>query len=358
LTQPPAFSRHTLVDAQHQNIPAAQFLHPAHWQATGQLTWRYEDMSQPVTSYAITYNPTGPEWVEMLPIESFYWLEPAWGFQQPGSKKLGQYLLQPMRPEDAMSRWIIPRYRGNRPNLQVVHLQPAPQLPQQLSIPSQVPLYGVMATIEYTENGQQVEEEIYGAVAYHQPIPGAITQTNWGFARLFCFRAKKGELATVRPLCWRVMQSWQTNPAWEQQVYHPMMQQMQQQFQQYIQAGYDQINAANQMSRMISAQNDQFYRHQQERRDTDWQRHQQHMQENASSYGQFSQTDAFGDMMMGRETYHDPYYTEGSQHYGYNDYVWTNGQGEYQYSNDANFDPNINCSQNWTLMQKKNVGDK
>jgi hypothetical protein len=357
VTPPPSFARHTVVDAQHQNIPAAQFLYPSQWQATSQLTWRYEDMSQPVTSYAIAYNPAGPEWVEMLPIESFYWLEPAWGFQQPGSKKFGQYLLQPMRPEDALSRWVIPRHRGNRPGLRIVQLQPLPHLPQQLSFSAQVPPYGVMATLEYTENNQLMEEEIYGVVVYHQPVPGAIIQTNWGFARLFCFRAKKGGLDAVRPLCWRVAQSWQMNPAWEQQVYNSVMQQMQQQFQQYIQAGYDQINAATQMSRMISAGNDQFYRHQQERREADWQRHQQNMQQ-ANNYGQFTQTDAFGDMMMGRETYHDPYYADGSQHYGYNDYVWTNSQGEYQYSNDANFDPNTGSSQNWTLIQKKNVGDK
>jgi hypothetical protein len=321
------------------------------------VTWRYEDVSQPVTIHAITWNPAGAEWVEILPAESFYWLEPNYGFNQPGSYKFGQYLLQPMHPEEAMSRWVVPRIRGNRHGLQILTVQPLPGLPQQLPLPSlQVPLYGVMATVAYTENGQAIEEEIYGVMLVHPPVPGATVQTNWGFIRLFCFRAAKSGLAAVRPLCWNVVQSVQNNPAWEQQVYNPVQQQLHQGFQQYIQAGYDQINAATQMSKMISAQNDAFYQGQQQRRDANWQSHEQRKQED--TYGQYTKEDAFGDMIMGRESYHDPFYKHGTEHYGYSQFVWTNGQGEYQRTDDPNFDPNIGSNQNWTLMQKKNIGDK
>jgi hypothetical protein len=351
-----------IIDAAHQNAPVAQFSFPGNWKAASQVNWKYENISQPVTIYSIAYNPNGVDWVEMLPIESFYWLQPDYGFDQPGSFKFGQFFLQPMRPEDAMVHWIVPRFRGNRQNMRVKQVQSLPQLPQQLKIPGQqVPLYGVVAKIEYLENAKAIEEEVYGVMVVQPGIPsygagGTITQTNWGFMRLFCFRAEKGQLDENRNTYWQIMQSIQTNPDWEQKIYNPIMQQMQVSFQQHLQAGYDQINAATQISRMISAQNNSFYQQQEQNRNADWQAFEQkRLQENQAN-GTYTKEEAFGDAMMGQEAYHDPYYQYGSKHSGYNQYVWTNSQGEYQYSNDANFDPNLGATQSWTLMQKKNTG--
>lgn len=356
------WAQHQLTDTTHNNTPVATFNFPQSWKATGQVNWKYENISQPVTVYSVAYNPSGAEWVEMLPIESFYWLQPSYGFEQPGSFKFGQFFLQPMQPEDAMTRWIVPRFRGNRQNLQVKQVQQLPQLAQQLKIPvQQVPLYGVVAKIEYVENGNSIEEEIYGVMVVQPGIPsygagGTIVQTNWGFMRLFCFRAEKGKLEQTKAVCWQIMHSIQVNPAWEQQVCAPVMQQIQQQFQQYLQAGYDQINAATQMSKMISAQNDSFLQQQEQKRNDDWKAFEQKKQQEAQAYGNYTKEEAFGDALMGQEAYKDPYYQYGSKHSGYNQYVWTNGQGEYQYSNDANFNPNIGGTQNWSLMEKKNIG--
>ena len=360
-TATPQWAEFQLPDTAHKTI-VAKFNYPSNWQATGQVVWKYENVSQPVTLYSCAYNPNGVEWVEMLPVESFYWMEPNYGFDQPGSFKFGQFFLQPMRPEDTMAKWIVPRFRGNRQNLQLKQVQAAPHLPQQLKLPQQqVPLYGVVAQIEYSENGKAIEEEIYGVMIVNQGIPtygagGMITQTNWGFMRLLCFRAEKGQLAQVRPICWKIVESVQANPAWEQQVCTPIMQQIQQQFQAHLQAGYDQINAATQMSKMISAQNDQFLQRQEQKRNDDWNSYQQKKQQDAQSAGAYTKEEAFGDALMGQEAYNDPYYQYGSKHSGYNQYVWTNGQGEYQYSNDANFNPNLGATQNWSLMEKKNTG--
>jgi hypothetical protein len=360
----PAFdATHEIADMQHGNTPVARFSFPSQWKASSQVTWKYENIAQPVSIYAVAYNPSGPEWVEMLPVESFYWLQPNFGFDQPGSFKFGQFLLQPMPVEEVMSRWIVPRYRGNRQGLSINKVQPLPNLPKELNMTNQqAPLYGVVASIEYNENGKTIEEEIYGVMIVQQAPPtygsgGTIIQTNWGFARLFCFRAEKDKLEGNRPGYWKIIQSVKANPGWEQQVCAPIMQQIQQGFQQHLQAGYDQINAATRMSQMISAQNDSFLQHQQQKRNADAQAWEQKKQQEAQSQAGYTKEDAFGDTIMGRETYHDPYYQYGSQHSGYNQYVWTNGQGEYQYSNDANFDPNLGAVQGWTLMQKKNVGD-
>ncbi len=353
---------HTIIDTQNRQTPVAHFTVPGNWKASSQVKWIWENVSQPVTVYSIAYNPEGVEWVEMLPMESFYWLEPNFGFDRPGSFKMGQFFLQPMPAVEAMNRWLVPRYRGNRQQLRVVDVQRVPGLEKKMNIPAQqLPLEGVMAKIEYLENGKQIEEELYGLMVVQQAPPsygtaGTIIQTNWGFIRTFCFRAEKGNLDKLRSDCWGIVQSIKANPTWEQQVYTPLIQQIQQGFQQYLQAGYDQINAATRMSQMISAQNNSFLQQQQQRRDDESRIYEQRKQQEAQDYGKYTKEEAFGDMLMGRESYNDPYFQYGSQHTGYNQYVWTDGQGKYQYSNDANFDPNIGGTQSWTLMEKKTVG--
>ena len=354
---------HQVTDLQHRSFPVAQFTYPSNWKASSQVTWNYSNISHPVTVYAIAYDPAGHGWVEMLPVESFYWLQPYYGYDRPGSFKLGQFLLQPMPAEEAMTKWIIPRYRGNRQGLRVVTCEPRSSLISELGDASpKAPSYGVATRIEYSENGILIEEEFLGLMIVQQAPPtygsgGTIVQTNWGFTRLICFRAEKGKLDALLLDYWKIVKSVKANPNWETQVINPILQQMQQSFQQHLQAGYDQINAATRMSQMISAQNDAFLQQQQQKREAEAVAWEKQKQQEAQSQGSYTKEEAFGDAMMGRETYHDPYYQQGSQHSGYHQYVWTNGQGEYQYSNDANFDPNLGAGQNWSLMQKKNIGE-
>jgi hypothetical protein len=51
-------------------------------------------------------------------------------------------------------------------------------------------------------------------------------------------------------------------------------------------------------------------------------------------------------------TYEDPYWGESQQSNLY-DYVWTDGQGNYQPTNDASYDPNVGATTNWQLMQRR-----
>lgn len=57
---------------------------------------------------------------------------------------------------------------------------------------------GAVIRIRCVDSGEPLEEEFFG-VKLTRDVPnygpmGVITQTNWGFIRLFSFRARRGEL--------------------------------------------------------------------------------------------------------------------------------------------------------------------
>jgi hypothetical protein len=363
--QGPRPNVHQMIDQQH-GVPVAAFEHPNGWQAQSYVEWNFQNHSLPVRMFARTFDPQSRALIEFYPVEGFYWIDPNMGFQQIGQETGGMYLFQPMPAGDALVRWVIPKYRGQAMNVRIIGVSPLPQLEQMLNLPHNAqanpqgqPLRdGAYARIEYMENGTPIEEEFYGLRAAYQGIPtygaaGTLVQYNWGFERLYSFRAEKGRLEEMRNTFWSVVRSTRVNPAWEQ-LYAQVLQQMQQQFNQHIQAGYENIAAASRLSQQISANNQAWLDNQQHQREASY--HSDQMRRQQEQQSGYTTNDAFGDYIMGRETYHDPNNQYGTQH-GYHNYVWTDSQGNYQYSDDANFNPNINSSANWTLMQKKQVGD-
>lgn len=342
---------HQVIDRQHGNVVAWVFEHPADWQARSHVAWSFEHPSLPVISYAAAFNPAGLEAVEFFPVEMFFWVEPSYGFYQPGQIVQGQAALPPMPAADALARWVIPRYRGQRPGLRIAGIDRVPPLGPRIGFnPPGGSGEDVCARLEYPENGRTVEEELYGVkisvnVPYYGP-QGAMMQTNWGFARLFSFRAEKGALDGRRELFWRIAGSARANPLWEQ-LYGQILQKLKAEFDQYLQAGYSQIQAAAQLSRSISANNDAMLSLFAQQRQAAWQSDAARRDSSGSS-----STDAFSDSIRGVETVADPYYGESKQDSNYQ-YHWTDGFGSYRHSNDPFFNPNIGSNQSWTLMPKK-----
>jgi hypothetical protein len=209
---------------------------------------------------------------------------------------------------------------------------------------------GVVVRIEYLDDGAPCEEEFFGVkltqdVPYHGPM-GMMTQTNWGFIRLFSFRARRGELDALGATFWRTAASLRMNPRWEL-LYAQVMQQLQLQFNQFIQAGYDQIQAAGQLSRTISANNDAWLSAFEQQRQAA-----AHISASSTSSSSRSPNEGFSEYIRGVETMEDSQWGESQQDYTYR-YHWTDGFGNYQHSNDAFFNPNIGSSQNWTFMEPK-----
>lgn len=345
------FMLHQVIDRQHNGVVASVFEYPATWQARSDVIWNFQNYNFPLTTFAQVFNPAGTEALESLPAELYSWVNEGLGVYIPGQDYYGTPFLMPMSAADALTRWVIPKYRGNRPGLRIVGSAPVPQLPQKLNMnPGGVQTEDVCVKVEYTENGRLFEEEFYG-MKFSQDVPyygpqGMTIQTNWGFARLFTFRAEKGALDAARETLWRIAGSVKVNPRWEQ-IYAQVMQQIKMMFDQQLQAGYANIQSAAEMSNASSANNDAMLASFEQQRQAAQQS--SHARNDASDR---SSSDAFDDYIRGVETVNDPYYGQSQQDANYQ-YHWTDGFGKYQSSNDPFFNPNTGSTQNWTIMEPK-----
>ena len=340
MTSPDRLVLHQVLDPQHGNVVAAVFEAPAGWTVRSGVWWNFQNVSFPVLAGAKVAAPDGIDAFEFLPAESFYWLQPDYGMCQPGANQLGQTCMPPMSAADAFGRWVIPKHRGRAPGLKILSMTPRHDV-------APPPAEGILATIEYVDNGRPIEESFVGArvqqnVPYYGP-QGMTMQINWGFAKLFCFRSAKGRLAERTGPFQRIAGSLRVNPLWER-LCADVMRRLQAQFDQFIAAGYSQIQAAGQLSRQISANNDALLAGFEQQR-------QAAASHSRPSGSERSPADGFSDYMRGVETVNDPYTGTSQQDYNYQ-YHWTDGSGNYQHSNDPFFNPNIGSGLNWTLMER------
>jgi len=335
---------HQVIDQKHNSVVASVFEHPADWKAQSEVIWNFQNLTMPAIARALVSNPAGLEAVEFFPGELFFWVEPNYGYYQPGQVIQGVACLPPMKAVEAMTNWVIPKHR-RRPGVRVVGGGVVPQLAQKIGLRPTEPTEDVCVKLEYPENGRLMEEELYGVktaqnVPYHGP-QGMMMQTNWGFERLFSFRAEKGALEAHRDTFWAIASSLKINPLWYQ-LYAKILHELKAQFDQYIAAGYSQIQAAGQLSSAISANNDALLSTFAQQRQAAAQR----------DSGRLSSNEAFSDYIRGVETVQDPHYGESKQDANYQ-YHWTDGSGSYRHSNDPFFNPNIGSTGDWTLMMKK-----
>jgi hypothetical protein len=85
------------------------------------------------------------------------------------------------------------------------------------------------------------------------------------------------------------------------------------------------------------------------------QRNASHQYQNTAVNNSYTAQDAYGDAAFSNRTaYEDPNSQYGNYYYysGTDRYVWTDGQGQFQSSDDPNYNPNIGSSKNWTEARK------
>jgi hypothetical protein len=345
--------QHRIVDAQHQGLVVAAFEHPDAWRARSEVVWNFQNTSHPVTVSAATFDPGGAAAIEFLPTEACFWVEPNMGQVAIGQQQYGLTLLPPAPAVEVMTRWLIPKYRGNRQNGRVAGAQPIPDLAQRLNAVELqgVATEGIVVRVEYAENSIALEEEFYACRYQLPPAQGYVTQTNWGLARVMCVRAERGRLDAARDIFWRTATSFRLNPEW-QALFNQIAQQLHGQFQQVIQAGYDKLQGEQQLQAQMSA----YYQQQRDQQSANvaWSVERQ-QQVNADRAGGYSAQDAWGDAALSdRTVYEDPNSQAGNYHYehGHHQWVWTDGQGGWVPTNDPNFDPNVGSSRTWTLAKK------
>jgi hypothetical protein len=335
------FRIESIVDRTHGGLVAVRYAVPADWRAASSLTWNYSDVSWPVRAAARAEAPDGSAWIEVFPSELFYWSQPLLMPVTVGSRSLGMVYAPNIGAVEAMARYVIVRYRGNAQNLQFVGWRPVPNLAQALGKPPK-PGDSIAVRVRYQLGGEPVDEEFYGLLGAVNPIPYTGPQgTTYEIHRELVFvhsmGAKGGKLESLYPLLGFVAASFQVDPVWERMA-QQVNRQLQVQFNQYIARGYAQINAARQLSRAITANNEAISAMVDE-------------QYRVRSASQDRIHDNFKQYIRGTERVHDPVRGGTSEQPNAYRYHWTDALGTVQHSDNPNYNPNIGSTTTWQPME-------
>lgn len=333
---------------------AAVIKMPADWRAQSNVIWNYQDTAFPVRVEARAESQNGDVWVQGFPTEMFYWLEPDYQPMRNGTRNLGMIRQTPLSAEEALLHYVVFPARGNYTNFRVVSSREISNLAKTLG---DKPVSGqsVAIRVVYKRDGQPIEEEFYGmlsdtqSVPYHGPQGTTIEYHMW-LQYVHSMGAAGNKLNSMKSLLGGIASSFSVNPSWQKAVAQ-VTQYLAQEFNAQLARDYAGIQAAGQLSRQISAQNDAWLADFEKQRiasDRQMDQFMADMQSKSDAYDKSNEN--FSQYLRGTEKMQDPYWGESDQSYDYQ-YHWTDGLGQYKHSNDLGDDPNIGSTQNWELMQ-------
>jgi len=345
------FRVHPIVDQQQGGLVLGTLTVPQSWKVTSRVEWKYADVSHPVRATARAEAPDGSAWVEYFPVEIFYWLEPVPAPVPVGQRGLGMIHAPNVRLQDAMRQFVIPTYRGRMPSLQVVGSRPVHGLPEAFQVPPS-PGEAMAMRLRYAVGGRTADEDVFAMLGSGNRIPYTGPQGTWYESHrplLFAHAigATDGKLQSMYPLLGFIATSLRVDPAWQAHR-ERVMQQLSAEFNRLIAKGYAQIQAAAQLSRTISANNDAMLSSMQAQRQAQAQRD---ATRRAASGASGSPNDDFSSYIRGTQRMKDPYWGESEQS-SQQRYHWTDGSGNYRSSNDSTYNPNIGAGggPNWQRM--------
>lgn len=321
----------------------SRFLVPRDWKAEGKVVWNYQDLYMPVRASARAEAPDGSGWFESFPAEDFFWGDHEGPHPPPVS--FGAIHYRNISAQEAMARYVIGRYRARAEKLQILGYRPVRNLGQALGHP-EFKGDGICFRVRYQMDGQPVDEEFYGLLnapqrySFTGPL-GTWYEYHRKLALVHSFGAKNGKIEALRPVLGSIMPSIQVNQAWVERA-QEVSKQMNEEFGRQLKRGFDQIRAAGEMSKIISANSDRFLQ----------QMDAQRAAGNAASrrspgagddanggHGFFAKADDFDQYIRDTEHVVDAWGQVSDQSDMYN-YHWTDGWGNWVHTNDANYDPN------------------
>ena len=345
------FRAYEIRDQQQGGLVVSRIMIPEQWKATSKVVWNYSDVSLPVHAWARAESPDGSAWVEFFPYELFYWLEPVRANTPLGGRSLGMIHVPNVQLPDAMKHFVLGPYRSTMPGFTVVGSRPVNGFAQAFKdVKDNGP---AMATrIRYTMNGKPAEEDVYAMLGQGNRIPYTGPQGTWYESHrplmlAHAVGATNGQLEAMYPLLSYIATSARADPAWTAHC-QKVMAQISAEFNRNIARGYAQIQAAAQLSKTISANNDAMLASMQSQRQAQAQADAQRRAPANTS----NSRDGFSEYIRGVETMKDPYWGTSQQSYNQK-YHWTDGQGNYRSSNDSTFNPNVGAGSGptWQKME-------
>jgi hypothetical protein len=184
--------------------------------------------------------------------------------------------------------------------------------------------------IEYDINGQTVEEDFYCALSVMHM--NTVNITYWGADRPLALRAAKGQLDSHSALLMSIAQSETINLNWYNR-YSQLLQIM-------LNVQLQNIQSAGQLSQYISQTSNEIA---DSVMDAYW----------ARSAIQDQIHSSFIQYIQDSSTYYDPNNDRNFVFPGYYDNAWVNSLGDYILSDNANYNPNVSLSGNWTQLTRQ-----
>ena len=333
------FKEFTYTDLEGTGLPLFRVLVPSGWTSEGGCRWMLDNPGMPASVGFRFNNPEGAEMFEILPNMNFTWNNnPMTGLMFPvGSRYFGAEVRPLMSVQHALRELVLPRYRADVENLQILREEAQPDLPRLVRSEAAVTggsAEGGKVRIRYTARGREYEEDIYGVVeAFRAPIPmmfGVVEVVFWVVDYLFSFRAAAKRLDATADIFKVMIGSFKLNPHWYA-AYQSVVQYL---AQQQIQR----IHHIGQISQILA----QTGREIREQNLSAWYARQDTYDRLATDRSR---------AIRGVDAFYDPHrqeVVELSSGYGH---AWATSLGDYILTEDSGFDPNVHSNLNWEPMQ-------
>ena len=331
------FKTFSYVDTNGIGTEAFHMLIPTDWTVSGGINWRFDNPGAPAVASFSVKAPNGKAELQLLPAQSFFSTQDQSVLLvfPIGSKYYGNEVrpYPALGPVETLEQLIVPRNRANVTDLQIVSKETLTDVALLLraGLPPQstTTIEAAKIRIEYTENGTQMEEEIYCILESDTFITFIYNNTLWMADYLFSFRAEKGKLDSQYKVFESMMYSFRLNPQW----FNKYVQLIDYLVQQQIQV----IQSWGQISQIISQTSDDIS-------DMVWDSY------NSRSAANDRMGENFSDYLIGTDTYVNPAdQSTVKLPSGYGD-AWANSLGDYILIDDANYDPNVGSNLSWQRL--------
>jgi len=330
------------VDDQGIGTKAYSLLIPSDWQFQGTVVWNLDNTLMPAAAKIKAWNPNGNEEFDIFPNQAYFWTDNPLVQQTnpPGSTYFGASVSEELGPLEALKEVVLPTFRGDVENLNVVSEQLLPSMDQLFKTGTD-PVSGISYSassgkirVEYTLNGIDMEEEMYCVIQSIkiplQSIYGTTTSNNWYMSYLASFRAEKGQLDSQSKVFQTIAYSCSIDKNWLNK-YNQLVAYL-------IQNQIKQIQTAGELSNILAQTSDQISQENLQ----DWEQRQ--------SVNDKLVTD-FSNQILEIQPYNNPIDgTTVDLPAGYNN-AWVNSNGEYILADNPNFNPNIGSNLNWQPMK-------
>ena len=352
------FVTYTVTDPNFGGMRVGTLSVPDGWRVQSQVRWDFGSANYPVRTRIRAESPDGRMWVELLPFDAVYWLQPVYKPIPIGQRSFGAVYGPNATIEQAMEHLVVRPARGQMPGFAIEGKRPIDA--QRLAAAfKQTGLRGeaMAMRVRYSANGRPAEEDIYSLYTATHTIPYNGPQgSSAEYHRLLVLNhavgATDGLLPSVYPLVQMMVSSIRMDEDFQRHS-AAVSQHITAQFNAALQRGYDSIAAAGQISRTISANNDALLASMQQQRAAQQRADVQRRAAGAAgaAAGGYNANDEFSQYIRGTTRMNDPYWGTSERDSQYSHH-WTDGQGNYRASNDASFNPNVGAGggANWQRM--------